>query len=294
MRHVVGLLTAVVCLAQQPAFDAASVKMVDVMGRDPIRHGGGPGTSDPGRIHYSKLSMTALLSQAYDVEVDRISGPAWMRDFMGPNLYIIDATMPANTTKEQLRLMLQNLLAERFHLGVHHETRDFPGYNLVVAKDGPKLKESKPDPNGVLPDIPRGNGPGIGTARLRLHGRPISALVRALATAIPQALGGEGLEDYSMPRARVTDKTGLIGTYDFTLEYACEGCRGMSAAMANLPVFAGRAHEDSPPASEPMGSGLPTIFVAIEKQLGLKLEKTPGVPLDVIVVDRVDKVPTEN
>jgi uncharacterized protein (TIGR03435 family) len=289
MRQVVGVLFAALCAAQQPVFDAASVKMVDVMQRDPVRSGGGPG-----RIHYSKVSMTALLSQAYGVEVDRISGPAWMKDFMGPNLYIIDATMPANTTKEQLQSMLQNLLAERFHLVVHHETRNFPGYNLTIARDGPKLKESNPDPSGVIPDIPRGNGPAIGTGRLRLHGRPISALVRALATAIPQALGGEGLEDYSMPRARVTDKTGLTGTYDFTLEYACEGCRGMSAAMANLPIFAGRAPADPPPASEPMGSGLLTIFAAIEKQLGLKLEKTRDVPLDVIVVDRVDKIPTEN
>jgi uncharacterized protein (TIGR03435 family) len=292
MRQVVGFLFAVACAAQQPAFDAASVKMIDVMQRDPIRHGGGPGTTDPGRIHYSKLPMTAVLSQAYNVDIDRVSGPAWMRDFMGPNLYIIDATMPANTTKEQLRSMLQNLMAERFHLVIHHETRDFPGYDLTIAKDGPKLKESKA--SAAFPDIPRGSGPAIGTARIQFQGRPFSTLVRALATAIPQALGGAGLEDYSMPRARVTDKTGLTGTYDFTLEYACEGCRGMSAAMANLPIFAGRAPADPPPASEPMGSGLPTIFAAIEKQLGLKLEKTPSVPLDVIVVDRVDKVPTAN
>ena len=122
---------------------------------------------------------------------------------------------------------------------------------------------------------------------------PISALVRHLWAGIPEALGGD-LSDLALPRARVTDKTGLRGKYDFTLEYACEGCRGLGAMAANLPLLAGRVQADPPPASDPAGNGLPTIFAALEKQLGLRLAKTHDIPLDVIVVDRVEKVPTEN
>jgi len=90
---------------------------------------------------------------------------------------------------------------------------------------------------------------------------------------LTEALGGDTM-DLSAPKARVTDKTGLTGKYSYTLEFACEGCRGPGAA--------------EPPAD------LATIFVAIEKQLGLKLEKTKDIPLDVIVVDHVDKTPTGN
>jgi uncharacterized protein (TIGR03435 family) len=88
----------------------------------------------------------------------------------------------------------------------------------------------------------------------------------------------------------VVDKTHLAGKYDFRLEYSCAGCRGLSSIAATLPWIAGRLPADA----EPAGSGLPTIFTALEKQLGLRLEKVRDVPVDVIVVDRVDKVPTEN
>ena len=96
--------------------------------------------------------MLELLTLAYGVEGDRVFGPAWIGDFLSPNRYVIDATMPANTDRAQFELMMQNLLVERFHLAVHHETRNFPGYNLLVAKDGPKLKETAQDPNAVVPD----------------------------------------------------------------------------------------------------------------------------------------------
>jgi uncharacterized protein (TIGR03435 family) len=71
------------------------------------------------------------------VAADQISGPGWIRDFSGPDLYEIAATMSPDTTKEQFQLMLQNLLAERFHLVVHHETRMFSGYVLSVARGSP-------------------------------------------------------------------------------------------------------------------------------------------------------------
>jgi uncharacterized protein (TIGR03435 family) len=247
--------------------------------------------------------MYSLVMRAYDVQVDQISGPSWIMDNMGPNLYQVDATMPAGTTKAQFQLMMQSMLADRFHLTVHRETRNFPGYDLVVAKDGPKLKLSKSDPNANIPDSPQHPksgtdgtfilppGPqmltslGRGMVRVQAQEKSIGDLVRGMGSMIAQSLGADPT-DFASRKARVIDKTGLTGTYDFTLEFSCEGCRGLGS---NLPL----PGSDSTSASEP-ASGLPTIFAALEKQLGLRLEKTPGIALDVIVVDRVDKVPTEN
>lgn len=252
--------------------------------------------------------MRDLLQRAYGVPFDQISGPGWMSDVMGSNLYEVTATMPAGTTKEQFQAMLQSLLGERFHLAVHHETRNFPGYDLVVAKGGPKLKESTPDPNAPAADGPAhptfakdGSivlppGPQLivsnsaGVQRVTSQERSISQFAVDLGGLIGVALGA-GMDE---PRPRVTDKTGLTGKYDFKLESSCDGCRGLTDMVATLRIVAGRAEVATPMASEPAGGGLPDIFVAIEKQLGLRLEKAKDVPVDVIVVDRVDKVPRAN
>src|SRR5580700_7741780 len=155
MRTVIlGCLVAAACLAQPATFEAASVKAVNLASHPTFGNRGGPGTTDPGRIHLCCVGMFSLLMRAYDVQIDQISGPSWIMDNMGPNLYQVDATMPAQTTKAQFQLMMQSLLEDRFHMAVHRETRSFPGYDLVVAKDGPKLKQSKPDPNADVTDSP--------------------------------------------------------------------------------------------------------------------------------------------
>jgi uncharacterized protein (TIGR03435 family) len=108
-----------------------------------------------------------------------------------------------------------------------------------------------------------------------------------------QALNG----DPGAPQPRVPDKTGLAGKYDFTLEFDCPGCLGLTAAMrANMPLLAGRGGAEAPPAdaTQDPGSGLPNIFNALEKQLGLKLVRVKDVPVDVIVIDHAEKVPLEN
>lgn len=293
MRIVIlGCLMAALGLAQRPSFEAASVKAVNLATHPTFGNSGGPGTTDPGRIHLCCVGMFSLLMRAYGVQIDQIGGPSWIMDNMGPNLYQIDATMPPGTTKEQFQLMMQNLLAVRFHLTVHQETRDFPGYDLVVAKDGPKLKAAAPDPNavhaGALPPGPQMlTSLGRGMVRVQVQQKPLADLIKGMGSLIAQSMGADPT-DFASRKPRVRDKTGLTGTYDFTLEFACEGCRGLGA---NLPLGGGGA-ADVPPADA--GAWLPNIFVAIEKQLGLKLEKTRDIPLDVIVVDHVDKVPTEN
>src|ERR1700722_10609921 len=125
-------------------FDVASVKPATPPtpdGRGMIMMAGpsgGPGTKDPGRIHYPFMSLKNILMSAYDVKNFQIVGPAWL----DTERFDITATMPPDTTKEQFRAMLQNLLADRFKMTVHRETKELPMYSLVVAKVGPKMLES--------------------------------------------------------------------------------------------------------------------------------------------------------
>ena len=291
-----------------PTFDAASVKACEPLSRCTFGLKGGPGSTDPGRIQFGRTTMLDLLTAAYGVELDQISGPPWIRDFMGPNIYEVIAMMPPGTTKEQYRLMLQSLLAERFHLAVHHETKDFPGYELVVAPGGIKMTPAPTTPEEAIPveqmkpmevdkngfPARRPGSPGstiIGGGMMRSTNRlDMTEFARYLGPMINHSTG---VDNMNSMRPRVVDKTGLTGKFDFQLEFS--GLMVLPAAAANLPIFAGRGRGDgSATASDPVGSGGPTIFTALEKQLGLRLVKTKSVPLDVVVIDRVDKAPTAN
>lgn len=296
-----GCLAGVLAVAQQPSFDAAAIRVVPLASHPVFGNHGGPGTADPGRIHLCCVGMYALLMRAYDVELDQVAGPPWIMDNMGPNLYQVDATMPPDTTKAQFQIMMRNLLVERFHLDIHREKRDFPGYELVVAEDGPKLKESRPDPNTVSPDMPQlprsrddgtlilPPGPqfltrlGHGMVIVQAQEKSIGDLVKGMGRLIADSLG-ESPNDFASRKPRVIDRTSLSGTYDFTLQFSCDGCQfgGVNGTFAGPP-----SRSDSP-------SDVPNIFVAVQKQLGLKLVKVKDIPLDVIVVDRVDKTPTAN
>jgi uncharacterized protein (TIGR03435 family) len=277
---------------------------------------GGPGTKDPGRIRYPFVSLRDLLVRAYDVKAYQITGPAWL----DTERYEVNATMPPDTTMEQFRTMLQNLLAERFKLTMHRETKELPMYSLVVAKNGPKMKESgeappvkegdadapppplpsqpKIGPDGfpMLPAPPGGRGgmfmmmmPG----RARLSGEHQS--IQDLASRLTSQLGRP-----------VTDATGLKGKYDITLTFSTEGMNGPMGPMGPGPTMVAVAPPGGGPAGAggagaggaagvivPEGETPPDIFAAVQQQLGLKLESKKG-PVEMIVVDHVEKTPTEN
>jgi uncharacterized protein (TIGR03435 family) len=250
-----------------------------------LRNTGGPGTNDPGRIHYPLVSLKGLLTRAF-VSYFEIKGPG----FLDNEVVQVDATMPPNTTKEQFQEMLANLIIDRFKLKYHVETKEVSGYSLVVAKGGVKIKESvespapqertdDPQPPGPRPRVMGPDGFPIppagptfmlassGGGRMRVFSRQqaIEPLVRNIE---------------SMLQCRIADDTGLKAKYDYTLTFT--GGFGPSGPVAS-PLEAA--------VSEP--SGLPDIFSALQSQLGLKLEPKK-VPVEIFVVDHMEKAPAEN
>jgi len=105
-----------------------------------VRMSGGPISGDPAQLTYTNVTIKNVLTMAYKVKAYQIEGPAWM----DTERFNISAKVPPGTTEAQFRVMLQNLLAERFHLKLHHETKEMPLMALVVGKNGPKLTESQP------------------------------------------------------------------------------------------------------------------------------------------------------
>ncbi len=285
-----------------PQFEVASVKPAG-----PFVPGsgggmrGGPGTGDPGRVTFSRATLSDLISQAYDVWSDQVTGPDWLNDRMS-NVYTVTATMPPGTTKDEFRLMLRNLLEERFHLALHHETQARQGYELVVGPGGPKLKPWTPPteatPSPAQPDsrgIPRPAGQGTTISfRMSTSGAPspIRMSLRETMDGFCRGLGSNinvsmGLP-LGSPQPRVVNKTGLPGIYEFTLEFA-----GSILMPGSLPPPVTAGQPEAPTAADPT-EGAPNLFTAVEKQLGLKLQKVKEVPVDVLVIDRAEKVPTEN
>src|ERR1039457_5492305 len=130
------------------------------MGMMRVRMSGGPGTPDPGQLTYTNVSLKNILTNAYNVKGYQLSGPKWLDS----ERFDITAKIPMGATKEQFQLMLQNLLAERFKLTLHHETKELPMYALVVGKGGSKLKESVEDDAAAGAAAPQGGAAGVGGA----------------------------------------------------------------------------------------------------------------------------------
>ena len=284
-----------------PAFEVASVKASPPPeGRGVfVRSDGGPGTKDPGRWTAQNFSLSNLVTYAYNLKRYEYSGPSWM----DTERFDIVAKVPEGATKDQFRLMLQNLLAERFKLKIHREKKDSQVYDLVVAKNGPKLTESVNDPQGEGagpgPGAGRGAGFGPGPPKIDKDGFPELPPGRESMTIMMNGRARTRQHNYTMESLAnmlagqiakpVTEATGLKGKYDFTLTWATGG-----GGRAIPPPGGGAAGggPESPIASMADDSG-PTIFTAIQEQLGLKLEQKKGT-IELVVVDHAEKTPTEN
>jgi uncharacterized protein (TIGR03435 family) len=243
LRGVLGMLVlaAGVSVAQSgPEFEVASIKANKTEGgRSSMR-------ATQNEVIFENSSLRKIISAAYGVGEDRdysLSAPDWLRF----EKFDIIAKFTPGASREQLQLMLQNLLANRFKVKLHRETRQIPVYALVVGSNGSKMHESA---GGTVGQI------SMNATHITGRGAPMQALADHLSSA--------GLQ---LDRP-VIDQTGLRGNYDFTLEWT--------------------------PDNVPLGdSAAPSLFTAVQEQLGLKLDSRKA-PVEIIVVDSAEKVPTEN
>ncbi len=213
-----------------------------------------------GRLTGVNQSLRSLITRAYGVRAFQITGgPSWLDSAK----FDIEAKREGNPTREQMTGMLQSLLADRFQLRVHSETKELPIYALLVAKNGPKLEPSHSDgctePTAGVP-LPAPGQPPIricGAFNLQ-PGR-----ITGLRTTMSQFAAALARYPFSQT---VVDKTGIDGTYEITLQWTPDE-----------------------PAVDRSG---PSIFTAIQEQLGLRLESQKG-PVETLVIDHVEK-PSEN
>jgi uncharacterized protein (TIGR03435 family) len=282
--------------AQKASFDVASVKASPPQqeGRIMSRVGG-----DPGMIDYNHVNLRMLVQRAFGVKDYQVVGPDWMSTVY----FDVQAKLPPDTPQEKRNEMMQTLLEERFGLRFHKESKEVPIYALVVAKGGLKMKEveappQNPGPSGAsggnvrTPNSggpPKSDGPmpapapgmmmmrieGAGRAHLQAGAMQIKSLTDMISRQVDRP---------------VIDETGLTKYYDVELEFKPEGGMMMRGMPMPMPRGDG-AGGGSGPAAE--GVEAPSIFTALQDQLGLKLESKRG-PIETIVVDRIEKTPIEN
>jgi uncharacterized protein (TIGR03435 family) len=281
---LLALLSSIVAFGQsppaRPEFEVASVKKSAPAAAGQINIGV---HIDGAMVRCSSLPMRSYIRMAYRVNDYQVLGPDWLTT----ENFDIAAKLPEGAARAQLPEMIQSLLAERFKLVLHRDKKEFPVYALTVAKTGPKLIESPPDSSpeaspgantavdvnvtvgrggGV---IDMGHGSSIGYGRDRLEAKKVT--LGALAGAVERLLDRP-----------VVDLTGIAGTYDFSLEYSWDELRSLvrssSGGATELP-----ANPDAP------GNSIFTSLAAF----GLKLEPRKT-PIEVLVVDHIERTPTEN
>ena len=240
---MLGVVDATVIGGQQPAFDVASVKPNKARVRQSM-------TMNPSGIAYTSVSLLDGLQAAYGVKRYQISGPDWLV----AERYDINARTGGSATNEQIRAMLQTLIADRFKLSLHREKRELPVFAILVGKNGPRLKVG--DPSGQ-----RGMGPAPGG--LAFTNTTMEDLADLLS----------GLPTISRP---VFDKTGLTARFNFTIR---------------LTAKAGDESADG--AKVAAAQAEPSAFGDALDALGLKLDSQKAA-IDMLIVDRAEKVPTED
>ncbi len=259
--------------ADPPRFAVVSIKRNPSREQLSVAAPMGVGFRPGGRLVAGNAPLTMLIQRAYSLQSFQVvGGPSWINS----DGYDIEAKPDGNVDQKRMWLMLQTLLADRFKLSMHRETRTLPVYDLQAVNGGPKL----PEPQGpACSDAPtqlpeRGQprpappcGPGVVKSGTGLAMEGISVPMPAFAKMLSTMMGRE-----------VVDKTGFTGRFALHLEFAQDD------ALAGLP------NPEGPPASgqpaDPAAS--PTIRTALQEQLGLKLQPSTG-PVDVFVIDHVER-----
>jgi uncharacterized protein (TIGR03435 family) len=284
---------------------------------------------DGARADFGFVSLADLIAQAYRIKPYQLTGPDWMKQ----QRFDVTAKIPDGASKDQVPEMLQALLADRFKLAVRRETKELPVYALVVGKNGLKMKEApQEEAPAAASDVPTPNAPGgaapapggrgafaLGTpdgpvtVRQEGRGMVITGGPEGTMRVSTGENGNMRMEMSRMSMARladmlttfvdrpVVDMTELKGAYQVALELPMQELVNMARAMA--PELAGpggpigrgpnpadgAAGPGTPLASDPSGT---SMFQAVQ-QLGLRLEPRKA-PVETIVVDHLEKTPTEN
>jgi bla regulator protein BlaR1 len=230
------------------------------------------------------MPMQMLIREAYGVQNYQITGaPEWITSEM----FDVDLKAGKSTGDELQKLspeqrkleqqrMLQALLADRLNLTLHRETKDLPIYELVIATDGPKLQKAKPGDtysNGLKGP---GGEPGIGVLLITGREGPIKGQGVSITSLV-------NLLSFRLGRT-VIDETGLLGNYDFTLQWAPDSAQPAIPNGAEAGTQAGNTKPS-------LDSSTPAILTAIQEQLGLRLESREG-PTEILVIDHVE-APTD-
>jgi uncharacterized protein (TIGR03435 family) len=247
MRTLLASAVLMTAIGAQPrGFEVASIHPSQLSRagaegskRSDVRH-------TPKSISMRNVTLLDCLVFAYGVTEQQVSGPDWI----STDRFDIAASTSDPASRDELKRMLQPLLADRFKLALHRDTKDLPAYALVVSKSGPKLDRS-PSETG---------------SRMRVSG---GAFVFEDTTMAELA---QKLSQLSAVSGVVVDQTGISGSFNFSIRMA-----------ATEEIMR----------SEAIHGEAPSIFPLIERQLGLKLESRK-VPMEVLVIDRAQRIPTEN
>ncbi len=251
------------------------------------------GSQSPGTLSAENVPLKLMIQQAYSARSFQVQGlPGWTdseRYDLHAKARVDGPPEPLNResmekTMAEMRVMLQALLEDRFQLKLHRETRELPVYALSIAKGGPKLKKADClmyDPGNPPPPVAPGEKrPNFcGNINMGASGsnRTLDAPGATMQSLIERALP-------SIVGRFVIDKTGLTGTFNVHMEWAPD---------VPMPALAGAGGSNEPGRSAPSTDNQgPSIFSAIQEQLGLKLESTKG-PVEVLVIDHVEK-PSSN
>lgn len=283
------LLALAVCAFSQtgrPSFEVASVKPAEL---DPAKLLSGQqrigAAIDAARVDLRSLSLSDLIRTAYRVKAYQISGPEWMNTLR----FDVVAKLPEGAKRGEIPEMLQTLLEQRFQLMFHHSTKEVPGYDLVISKGGARLKEST-----FEPDTP-GAGAIQSNSALDSKGGVTSTGPNGV---IKQTTGPKGMhleiQGMTLPAlgeylARLTlspvaNQTDLKGRYDFVLDLSREELVALARADGGAIGPPLQTPEPDPDAV--------TLAVSLDR-IGLKL--TPHKqPVDLLVIDHLEKSPTEN
>ncbi len=316
LRIALALVAAGSCFGQV-AFEVASIKPSEAMTPQKMMAGKmNIGMKvDGARVDIGYSGLTELITMAYRLKRHQLQGPDWM----SAQRFDIQAKLPAGATKDQVPEMLQALLVERFGLKFHRDTKEQAMYALVVGKGGSKLKDADPDPD---PATAVEAAPTKGTQTFTMGAAGGQTTVRmaqggggAVVTGGPGGMGAarvemgsDGMMHMELKKITMTafsemitrfvdkpvmDQTELKGNYKVTLDLAMSDMMGAArAAGAGMgiamggPISAGGAGGE---ASDPSGG---SIFQSVQK-MGLKLEPKKAA-VEILVVDHLDKKPTEN